>query len=417
VGRARRSLPSAIAGVAVGVACLALAATALAPRTAGAQGGLPPSAQQAAERLRQEQRELERLRAERTELEQRMQRLRSNARDVSEERANIERQAQATSRVVRSLDQQLGSLVAEVETVNGSLARTQDELAIKRATLRRRVQEIYKRGPLYTVEALLSAESFGSLVARYKYLHLVAQRDRALVKRVESLNGQIGAQRFLLVRLRSDMETNRKQKAEEEARLRRLELQRGRTLAQIQQQSKQAEARLKQVQRDEQRLAGIIAALEESRRRAESRPNAAPSTRTLTTTDIGQLDWPVQGSIVYRFGRLMNPDNATSTRWNGVGIGAPLGSPVKSIEAGDVALAEVSGTYGLMVIIQHGGGAYSIYSSLATTSVRRGQKVAKGDVIGAVGQSDPDLPPRLHFEMRPKDGVAVDPLEWLRRQR
>ena len=387
-------------------------------RAAQAQGGgLPPSAAQAAERLRQEQAELERLRAERTELEQRMRRLQTNARDVSAERANIERQAQATSRVVRSLDQQLGSLVEEVENVNVSLARTQDELLIKRATLRRRVQEIYKRGPLYVFEALLSAESFGSLVARYKYLHLVAQRDRALVKRVEALSGQISAQRFLLVRLRSDMETNRKQKAEEEARLRRLELQRGRTLAQIQQQAKQAEERLKQVQRDEQRLAGVIAALEESRRRAESRPNAAPAPRTLTTADIGQLDWPVQGTVVYRFGRFMYPGSTTSGRWNGVGIGAPLGTPVKAVQAGDVALAEQSGTYGMMVIIQHGGGAYSIYSSLQTASVRRGQKVAKGDVIGTVGQSDPDLPPRLHFEMRPKDGVAVDPLEWLRRQR
>ncbi len=378
---------------------------------------LPPSAAQAAERLRQEQAELERLRQERIDLEARMRRLQSSARDVSAERANIERQAQATSRVVRSLDQQLGSLVEEVENVNVSLARTQDELAIKRATLRRRVQEIYKRGPLFIFEALLSAESFGSLVARYKYLHLVAQRDRALVKRVESLTGQINAQRFLLVRLRSDMETNRKQKAEEEARLRRLELQRGRTLAQIQQQAKQAEDRLKQVQRDEQRLAGVIAALEESRRRAESRPNAAPVPRALTTADIGQLDWPVQGNIIYRFGRLMNPSNSTSIRWNGVGISAPLGTPVKAVQAGEIALAEQSGTYGMAVIIQHGGGAYSLYMSLQTATVRRGQKVAKGDVIGTVGQSDPDLPPRLHFEMRPKDGVAVDPLEWLRRQR
>jgi len=397
------------------VACaLALGA----PNAARAQGGtLPPSAAQAAERLKQEQAELERLRAERLALENRMKELRSTARDVSVERANIERQAQATSRLVRSLDQQLGSLVSEVENVNVSLARTQDELAIKRATLRRRVQEIYKRGPLYTVEALLSAQSFGSLVARYKYLHLVAQRDRSLVKRVEALGGQINAQRRLLVRLRSDIETNRKVKAEEEARLRRLELQRGRTLAQIQAQAKQAEDRLRQVQRDEQRLAGVIAALEEARRRSESRPNAAPPRRSLTSEDIGQLDWPVQGSVIYRFGRLMNPSNSTTIRWNGVGISAPMGTPVKAVQAGEVALAEQSGTYGMMVIIQHGGGAYSIYSSLQTSSVRRGQKVVKGDVIGTVGQSDPDLPPRLHFEMRPRDGVAVDPLEWLRRQR
>lgn len=395
---------------------LATAALDAAALHAQARPVLPPSAQQAAERLREEQAQLERLRAERTELEQRMRRLQSSARDVSAERANLERQAAATSRVVRSLDQQLGSLVEEVENVNVSLARTQDELAVKRATLRFRVQEIYKRGPLYSVEAMLSAESFGSLVARYKYLHLIAKRDRALVKRVETLSNQITSQRFLLVRLRGDMETNRTVKAQEEARLRRLELQRGRTLAQIQAQARQAEERLKQMQRDEERRAGIIAALEESRRRSESRPNAAPSTRTLTTADIGRLDWPVDGEIVYRFGRLVNP-NSTSIRWNGVGIGAAVGTAVKAVSTGEVALAEASGTYGLTVILQHGGGAYSIYSSLASVSVRRGAKVNKGDVIGTVGQSDPDLPPRLHFEMRPKDGVAVDPLEWLRRQR
>lgn len=390
----------------------------VAPPALGAQvrPALPPSAQQAAERLREEQSQLERLRAERTELEQRMRRLQSSARDVSAERANLDRQATATSQLVRSLDQQLGSLVEEVENVNVSLARTQDELAVKRATLRSRVQEIYKRGPLYSIEALLSAESFGSLVARYKYLHLVAKRDRALVRRVEALNNQMTAQRFLLVRLRGDMETNRMVKAQEESRLRRLELQRGRTLAQIQAQAKQAETRLKQMQRDEERRAGIIAALEESRRRSESRPNAAPTTRTLTTADIGRLDWPVDGDIVYRFGRLVNP-NSTSIRWNGVGIGAAIGTPVKAVSTGEVALAEASGTYGLTVILQHGGGAYSIYSSLASVSVRKGAKITKGDVIGTVGQSDPDLPPRLHFEMRPKDGVAVDPLEWLRRQR
>jgi len=400
------------------VLAVAVAATSVAATSVAAQQKappLPPSAQQAAERLRQEQLELERLRAERADLEARMRRLQSSARDVSAERQNLDRQAQATSRVVRSLDQQLGSLVEEVETVNSSLARTQDELLIKRATLRRRVQEIYKRGPLYTVEALLSAESFGALVARYKYLHLVAKRDRALVSRVETLSDQITAQRFLLVRLRGDMEANRQQKADEEGRLRRLELQRGRTLAQLQAQARAAEERLKAMARDEERLAGVIAALEASRRRVESRAGAAPAASSITTADLGRLDWPVDGSILYRFGRQVRPDN-TSLRWNGVGIRAPAGKPVKSVAAGEVVFTEMQSTYGLVVIVQHGGGDYSSYSSLASIAVKRGQKIAKGDVVGTVGEADPDLGPRLHFEIRRGAGTSVDPLDWLRRQ-
>lgn len=415
--RAGRSAPVVALATALAPSLVAAVVLALAAPAARAQQrpALPPSAQQAAERLRQEQAELERLRRERQDLEARMRRLQSSARDVAAERQNLERQAEATARVVRSLDQQLSSLMGEVEGVNAGLVRSQDELRIKRATLRHRVQEIYKRGPLYSLEALLSAESFGSLVARYKYLNIVARRDRALVGRVETLNRQITAQRSLLVRLQSDMEANRQQKAEEEARLRRLELQRGRTLAQLQQEQRRAEQRLQQVARDEQRVAGILAALEESRRRAESRAGAAPTRSSISTSDLGRLDWPVEGTIIYRFGRVVNPNN-TRVVWNGIGIGAPLGSPVRAVSDGEVVVAEPMGTYGNTVLVQHGGGVYSMYASLQQVSVRKGAKVAKGAVVGTVGQSDPDMPPRLHFEIRPQ-GRAVDPLDWLRRQR
>ncbi len=392
---------------------LLLAATVSVP--AGAQSRLPPSARQAAERLRQEQQELERLRAERLELEARMKQLQSSVRDIADERQNLERQVLATSRVVRSLDRQLNSLMAEVDTVNTGLVRAQDELRIKRATLRHRVREIYKRGPLYTLEALLSAQSFGALVARYKYLSIIARRDRTLVERVETLTGQISAQRTMLVRLQEDMESNRQQKAEEMRRLRRLELQTGRTLAQVQAEAERAQQRLQQIARDEERLAGIIAALEASRRRAESAAGGARSTSSITTADLGRLDWPVEGTIVYSFGRVVNPNN-TKITWNGIGIGAPLGTPVKSIAAGEVVVAEGLGTYGLTVIVQHGGGDYSMYASLQAMRVQKGQRVAQGQVIGTVGQSDPDMPPRLHFEIRPQ-GRAVDPLEWLRDRR
>ncbi len=71
------------------------------------------------------------------------------------------------------------------------------------------------------------------------------------------------------------------------------------------------------------------------------------------------------------------------------------------------------GTYGLTVIVDHGGGDYSIYGSLSRADVAEQQLVAKGQVIGDVGISDPDLPPHLHFEIR-HGGPAVDPAAWLR---
>jgi len=359
---------------------------------------------------------LERIRRERDSLEVLLRRQQGTVRNLSAEARNLERQADATLRAVRALDEQLDGITSDVELANGELVRAQDEAIIKRATLQRRLVDIYKRGPLYTVEALLSAQSFGELIARYKYLRLVALRDRALLRRVEELNGKVVSQRQLLVRLQDEIVLARVQKAEEEQRLRTLERQRGLAAQQTQRSATQTQARLQQIARDEARMNDRIASLEVERRRAEARPNApAPLASSIKTSDFGQLDWPVSGDIIYRFGRVVNPNN-TATRWNGIGIAAPAGTAVRSVAAGKVTLAEAMGTYGDCVILDHSGGDYSIYCSLGRIAVRVGQDIAKGATVGVVGVADPELGPHLHFEMRPK-GRAVDPLEWLRGRR
>ena len=378
-------------------------------------GAEPAQAQQTAEqKVRAQRVELERIRDERAALEAKLEELRGTLHDLNEEVTNLDSQAEATARAVRSLDAQLGAIGEEVGQATTDLVRAEDELAIKRAVLRTRLADIYKRGPLYSYEALLSAETFAGLVARYKYLHLLALRDRALVKRVEELRNQIDRQRGLMVRLRNDIESSRTEKSREELRLRTLEQQRTLSLAQTKRSATQTAARIKRIERDETRLTGVIAALESARRRAEDAARArgtarpvAPAVRREAT-----LDWPVDGSLLYRFGRVVNPNN-TTTRWNGIGIGAPAGTPVKAIGAGEVMVAETFGTYGLTVIVQQSGGDYSVYGSLSSIAVRKGGIVSRGQIIGAVGTADPELPSHLHFEFRP-EGRAVDPIDYLR---
>src|SRR6185437_12073538 len=144
-----------------------------------------------------------------------------------------------------------------------------------------RLIEIYKRGPLYTSEAMLSAHSFGELVARYKYLHLLALHDRALVARVEQLRDQVRVEHDRLVSLQLAIEENRSDKQQEAERL----------------------------------------------RVETARPNAPRATSTIATTDYGHLDWPVDGPLVYTFGKAQTAIN-TTIRWNGVGIRAMVGTNV-----------------------------------------------------------------------------------------
>ncbi len=389
-----------------------------------------------AQRIAAQRAELERIRRERADLQRRMTELQGTVHDLSEEKRNLAAQADVTARAVRALDQQLEGIEDEVLEATTSLATAEDESETKRAILRRRLKDVYKRGPLYNLEVLLSAESFGGLVARYKVLHALTLRDRTLVSAVERLRDQIAQQRGQMVRLQEDIERSKQEKAQEEDRLRSLEAQRGRSLNVAQRQTQVVRGRLAEIERSEGRLRGVIANLEDVRRRAEAaaaaaanRPAVAAGTRsapvttrsapavasTIRTADFGKLDWPVDGTILYRFGRTVTPEN-TTLRWNGIGIQTARGTPVKSIAAGEVVVSENIGTYGLTVIVQHGAGDYSVYGSLAGANVAKGARVAKGQVVGTVGVTDPDMPPHLHFEIRRSRGAAVDPLAWLRGQ-
>jgi len=366
-------------------------------------------------RIRQRRDELERIRQERAELERQMRDLQTTAHDLSEEVNNLDRRADATARLVTTLDRQLRSIAAEVTDASTNMARAELELAQKRVGLRRRLVDIYKRGPLYTPQALLSAASFGELVARYKYLHLLALRDRSLVTRVEQLRNQVALERDRLVMLQRGLSDSRAEKQLEEGRLRMLEQQQRTQLVRVQLETRRTQNSIARMRLSEQQLANTIALLETERRRAvANRPATARATSSIRTSDYGNLDWPVQGPLVYTFGRAVQSNN-TAIRWNGVGIRAAVGADVKSVSAGRVVTVRQVGTYGLTVIVEHGGGDYSIYGSLVRADVKEGQAIVKGQTVGGVGISDPELPPHLHFEIR-KGGPAIDPVTWLRRQ-
>jgi murein hydrolase activator len=366
-------------------------------------------------RLRQQREELDRIRRERAALEQRMQNLQGSVHDMREEMANIDHQRQSTEQVLQVLDRQLKSIASDVASMTNRMAMAEGDLTYRRTALQKRLVDIYKRGPQYSVEALLTARSFGELVARYKYLHEIASYDRTLVKKVEALRDDIARQRADLVTLRDALEENRSEKQREEERLALLTHQRASSIQEAQRTAREIQDRLTRMRESEAKLSGVISSLDAERRRTEStRPNAPRTASTLRTSDLGHLDWPVDGTFLFRFGRVINPNN-TTTRWNGVGIAAPAGTAVKSVAPGTVVSASPLGTYGLTVILDHGGGYFSIYASLSSAAVKKGAVVKKGDVIGTVGTSDPDLAPHLHFEIRtPPDGRAVDPESWLR---
>lgn len=397
-------------------AALVLALLAAAPAPAMAQNQTTT-----ARELEDSRRRLEEIKSERERLERQRERLQGQVHDVSDELDNIERQRVSTGRIVGEIERQIGGLSSQLDRSSAELILAQDNLAERRAVLERRLVDIYKRGPLYTFQVLLAAESFGDLLSRYKYLYLTSRQDRALVGDVERLRTRVLAQRGQIVSVKDLLDHTRSEREAELDRYGRIAREQEDRLAVLQRSARSTERRLSELERDQSRLNTLLAGLERSRREDAARTprtGAAPALETagsITTSDIGKLDWPVEGRIVYRFGRDTLPSGGV-IRWNGIGIAAAVGTPIRAVESGRVRLVGQFGTYGLTVVLEHGNGYYSIYSHLNSATVKLGAAVTKGETIGAVGGQNSDYGPHLHFEIRGENQIALDPTDWLRRR-
>lgn len=371
------------------------------------------------------QRRLDQVRQERARLQEEMTALRTQAQSASSQLRNIERQLSASRTVLAEVDFQVEARSAEVDVTATALAQAQTDLTESRTTLKDRLRSIYKRGPLHTARVLLSADSFANLLTRYRYLHLVAAQDRAILDRVATLEAELTLRNRELQESLAELHRLRDEKSSEVSNLERVEGQRERALTRYRAQVAETESRLAVLAETENRLSGLIGDIEEDRVReggaapeegaaaggggAGGRPAGAPT--------LGSLEWPVDGDLIYRFGRQRQP-NGTVLRWNGIGIQASEGTPVHAVLPGSVSLAGPFEGYGPMVVLSHGDGLYTLYLYLRDIFVVQGRYVDEGEVLGTVGGSETPEGPHLEFQMRgPISGSspqALDPLEWLR---
>jgi murein DD-endopeptidase MepM/ murein hydrolase activator NlpD len=143
---------------------------------------------------------------------------------------------------------------------------------------------------------------------------------------------------------------------------------------------------------------------------ASTQPKPLPANKPAATPTsfAGSFAWPAKGTILSRFG-----PGASGAKNNGIDIAVPAGTPIRAAADGVIAYAgDQVAVFGGLVLIQHGGGWVSAYGHAARVDVVRGQKVAKGQVIGLSGDTGYASQPKLHFELR-KDRVPVNPLGQL----
>ena len=141
--------------------------------------------------------------------------------------------------------------------------------------------------------------------------------------------------------------------------------------------------------------------------------NGTPALTLPVQAFQGALPWPARGRVANRFGRETSSRFGTAVVRNGIEISVAEGQRVTAVHEGTVAYADEFTGYGTLVIVEHGGGAFSLYGHLASVQVARGDRVEAGSAVGLSGRN-PTGNPSVYFELR-IDARPVDPLQWLQK--
>ncbi len=156
-------------------------------------------------------------------------------------------------------------------------------------------------------------------------------------------------------------------------------------------------------------------AAEEAAKAAKKSKGKAKSIKTTTrvaaTGNISgmPLSIPVTGAITSRFGAR---GSSRSSAHTGLDIATSSGTGIRPISAGTVSYAGYKGSYGKLIIIDHGNGIQSYYAHCSAIYVSSGEAVDTNSTIGAVGSTGNSTGPHLHLEIR-VSGSPVNPQNYL----
>ncbi len=400
---------------------LLLALAAAAPARAQTDS-LESSRQQVREQSQLEsakRRELEDIRRQASESHAAASRLKGQESKVLAQLRRIERDLATTRRRVRVLEEKRRVLDQQLASTRVTLEESIVSLEQQRTKLARRLRNLYKFGAERDLEFMLSSRSFGMLLARWDFLMRVAQQDRQLLDDISAKREQVQETKQELETNLTRLQRNARATETQTRRLTNLRQERQSSVETIRTQREAYEAAAAELDKTARALARLLADLERKRRAEADRAIAQGRNPQPYTGDFargrGQIEWPVRGPVVGHFGPEKHPRFGTITLNNGVDIQAAAGTPVLAAGKGRVDYtSDDYGTFGEIIVLNHGDGYYTLYGHLSEIGVTQGQEVQPGQTIGRVGDSGTSLKGTvLHFEVR-KGGAALNPEEWLK---
>ena len=334
--------------------------------------------------------------------------LRDSKGDIESKVTELNQQLIDISARITDLENQLTAKSEDIQETKDELAGAKEREAQQYADMKVRIQFMYENGQTSYLEALLSSRNISEFLNSADYIAQIQSYDRQklteyqdTVESIVNLEAQLEQEYTDLEALKSTVESN---KATVAAMMRQKESELADISGDIEDAQSDADYYAAEIQAQEELIAAI--------KRAEAEKAAAGVEEHPYTG--GAFRWPCPSStrVTSDYGTRVSPMSGASSNHKGIDIGASAGADIIAAADGTVTAASYSSAAGNYVMIDHGGGLYTVYMHASSLLVSPGQTVSAGDVIAKVGSTGISTGSHLHFGVS-LNGSYVRPWSYL----
>lgn len=305
---------------------------------------------------------------------------------------------------LKGVEKSLKKTNIDIRKSEKAVSAQKEKQRIYARLLGKRLVTMYKMRGSGEVRVIMSSLSPTDLERRYTYMNVLLESNAAIIDEYRTSIATLGREVSTLKRLQSEKVSLKRQKLNKVKEAKR---EKRRRLALLSKTKREKQYRLKAIKELEtaaEELQALIADLTGSEQfRGEAVGFASMR---------GILPMPVEGKVVSSYGKVKHPKFRTVTFNNGIFIKAPMEAEIKSVYGGKVLYTGWIKGYGQVVIIDHGGGYYTLFAHLSTIIKEVDATVAAGEVVALVGDTGSLKGAGLYLEVR-QNGIPRDPMGWI----
>lgn len=333
---------------------------------------------------------------------------------------------------VKKLDASLEQLNKELDVLAEQIADKEEEIAVTNqeleaakqteaeqyAAMKLRIKYMYEHGSTSVLDMLLEAKDIVQLMNRAEYIRKISEYDKKKMDEYIATKESIAQHEAALEQEHEQLLTLQEETEAKQQSAETLLAQKNKELKNFESQINVAQGQISEYEKDIKAQEDKVKKLEAEikRKEEEARKAAEAAKKQYKTVSLGDIKftWPCpsSGRITSGFGGRSSPTKGASSNHQGIDIGASTGAAIVAAASGTVVISSYSYSAGNYIMINHGGGVYTVYMHCSQLLASEGQQVKQGQTIAKVGSTGYSTGPHLHFGIR-TGGRYVNPSNYV----